>query len=133
MPLPGDVTCPTVRSMAEEPDSPRPSYGFKPRQFERVNPPPEAQAPSADHDILAMQQGIRAREKAAGFDVIKDIRPKKSRRRRDFWVGWLGTWTFLAVAGGLAGGAVGLLAALFLGVFLGAGLWWIMFHLVDDY
>ncbi len=78
--------------MPDAPDSPRKNYGFKPKEFERVNAPrPEAdvapESPPAANDVFAIQRDLRAREIAAGGDELAPPdRPVRSRRKRDYWL-----------------------------------------------
>lgn len=78
--------------MPDAPDPPRENYGFKPKEFERVNAPrPEAgvapESPPAANDVFAIQRDLRAREIATGRDeLLPPDRPVRSRRKRDYWL-----------------------------------------------
>lgn len=61
-------------------------YILKPREFTPVNAAPGTEARSADHDVFAILQQVRAREAAAGLDKIAPVAPLKSRRKRDYWL-----------------------------------------------
>lgn len=115
-------------------DAPPPrQFKLKPKEFERVNAPPGTDAKSDDHDVYAIRRQLREREQAAGLDNVAAPPPKKSRRARDYWVGLALGWGALIAVGGLTSGLVGVLAGAALGVLLAAGLWWIVFHVLDDY
>ncbi len=78
--------------MPDAPDPPRKNYGFKPKEFERVNEPrPETgaapEASPAANDVFAIQRALRQREIAAGGDELAPPdRPVRSRRKRDYWL-----------------------------------------------
>jgi hypothetical protein len=79
-----------LRAMADELTPAPKKYGFKPKEFERVNalhPTGDAAPPSPpENDVFALRQGLREREKAAGFDLLTPPdRPRPNRRRRDYW------------------------------------------------
>ncbi len=117
------------------PDEPPPKkYEFRPKEFERVNAPPGSNAgKSAAHDVFAILQQNRAVEQKAGVNEV-EIKPPRTRRKRDFWQGLaLG---YLVLVGGMALGHFNLASVVALGslmVFYTIGLWWIMFHILSDY
>lgn len=119
--------------VSDNDDPPPRQYTLKPKEFERVNAPPGTDAKSDDHDVYAIRRQIREREQAAGLDDVALAPPKKSRRARDFWISLALGWGGLMTIGGLTSGLVGVLAGAALGILFAAGLWWIIFHVLDDY
>jgi hypothetical protein len=117
-----------------ESDTPPPrQFKLKPKEFERVNAPRGTDAKSDDHDVFAIRQHLREREQSAGLDDHTSPPPKKSRRTRDFWVSAaLGSGAVLALGGVLAGHN-GLVVGAGLSLALTIGLWWIFFHIMDNY
>ncbi len=147
-----------------EPDDPPPKvYGFKEREFKRDNapasaspPPPSAKelaimaghadpAPqkgppsggvnrAADpNDAYAVLRQNRAVEQKAGLNEV-DVKPPKTRRKRDFWQGL--AIGYVVLVGGMAIGHFNLASVVACGslmVFYTIGLWWIMFHILSDY
>jgi len=132
-----------IRPVPNESDPPRKHYGFKPKEFERVNAPrpergaePATPAPLAN-DVFALQRDLRAREIAAGMDTLKPpARPVRSRRKRDYWLLMLAT---NGVLGPLAlWGYRTQNAALFVSCVAGlalvnVALAWVMWVLMRDY
>jgi hypothetical protein len=115
-------------------DAPPPrQFKLKPKAFERVNAPPGTDAKSDDHDVFAIRRQLREREQAAGLDEIAPPAPKKSRRMRDFCVCLVLGWGGLIGIGAIAVGRVGVYAGAALGIPFTAALWWIIFHILDDY
>lgn len=121
--------------MHDEPEPPRQTFVFKPKEFERLNQPtPNEPVPPAN-DIFAIQRDLRQREIASGRDELSPpTRPARSRRRRDFWL--------LLVLGNGALVTIGVVARLnpvvlvyaFAGVVLFTiGLIWTMWFVMDDY
>jgi hypothetical protein len=155
--------------MPDDPDPPRKFYGFKPTQFEQVNPvrppapgeePPTSPSPTPDAvrdtpiDIRELvRQGAQsgpvlkgnapanranevheilrdnlARADAAGLNDVKPVAPRKSRRKRDY---------FLSLLAGNAFFIWGLtLNPVFAGaglVLFNVGLTWVMWVVMDDY
>lgn len=128
--------------MPDSPDeAPLRKFALKPKEFARVNAEPGTQAPSVEHDVFALRQQVLARERAAGSDELKAQPPAVKRRGRDFRVivlgGYVGIMLFsgalVSLGGGLRGFLFGLLWGAALGLFYAVGLWWVMYHLMDDY
>lgn len=116
-----------------QPDDPPPKkYDLKPREFERLNPRGPA-GKGTEHDVYAILQQNRAVEQRLGLGEV-EIRKKKSRRKRDFWLLLIGG--NLLVAGLVAVGRFNLISLIFglAGmVVLSVGLTWIMWFVMDDY
>jgi hypothetical protein len=122
-----------LAAVPDSDDPPPRQFKFKPKEFERVNAPRGEDVKSDDHDVYAIRRQIREREQAAGLDDHAPPPPKKSRRPRDFWLSLALGWGALMAVGGLTSGLFGLLAGAVLGVLYAFGLWWIIFHVLDDY
>lgn len=126
--------------MSETPEAPRRNFGFKPKEFERVNAPRHdadapAEAPPLANDVFAIQRDLRAREIAAGMDELAPPeRPKSGRRKRDYWTVLLAVNGLAALAALLSRGNVVVLVYAFSGaILLSIGATWIMWVLIDDY
>lgn len=134
--------------MPDEPDPPRQNYAFKPKEFERLNPPrPEAPdtappaAPSAStpaaNDVFAIQRQLREREIAAGMDELAPTdRPVRRRRKRDYWLLTLltsGVLIPLALWGYRTQNAVLFVYCIAGLALVNAALVWVMWFLMDDY
>ena len=120
--------------MPDETEPPPRKFALKPKDFERVNAPPEqAGATPETNDVFALRRQLREREQAAGMDALAEKPRWKSRRKRDFVAALAIGWSGLVGIGALAGGGVGLLAGALLGVFFTVGLWWVVFNVLDDY
>lgn len=126
----------------DQPDPPRKNYGFKPKEFERVNAPrPEAgethEAPPAANDVFAIQRELREREVAAGMDELAPShRPNWRRRKRDYWLTMTlvnGTAVPLAIWAYRTQNAVLFVYCIAGLVLADLALTWIMWVLLDDY
>lgn len=125
--------------MSDAPEPPRRTFVLKPREFARLNRPPEelaAEPTPLANDILAMQRDLRARERASGRDALGPPPVRRARRRRDYWlmVALLnGLGGAVAGAGWTAGNFVVLVYAL-AGMLLGTiGLTWVLWVVMDEY
>ncbi|MBX3736856.1 MAG: hypothetical protein KF715_09220 [Candidatus Didemnitutus sp.] len=128
--------------MPDQPDPPRKNYGFKPKEFERVNAPrseagePHDTPPPAN-DVFAIQRELREREIAAGLDELAPShRPNWRRRKRDYWVTMIllnGVGLPLAIWGYRTQNAVLFVYCLAGLVIADLALTWIMWVLLDDY
>ena len=147
---------------ADEPDPPRKFYEFKPNEFEPVNPPtgaPQAIPPVDVHNLLrqanaskpggvakpspsaqanevhALLRMNELRAKIAGLNELKPMEQRPSRRKSDFW--------FLVIAGNLLLGLIAVQVGIsnpivFASAIAGLGmlsisLYWVMYHIMDDY
>lgn len=128
--------------MPDTPDPPRKNYGFKPKDFERVNAPrPEAGAapetPPMANDVFAIRRDLRAREIATGGDELAPPdRPVRRRRKRDYWLLTLvinGVLIPLTIWGYRAGNLMVLVSSAAGLILANLGLWWIVWVLMDDY
>lgn len=148
--------------MSGEGDPPRKVYGFKARAFTRDNPPatdhptlsaqelarlsqaaPPATPPpprdadranaSDPNDVFAVLQENRVREQQQGLDAI-ELRPGKSRKRRDYWLVLLGG--NLLIVGGTSLVNLNVVSLLFAGsglILFNLGVTWVMWQVIDDY
>jgi len=123
-----------------EPEPPRKTYGFKPKEFERVNAPRPADAadaapPPAANDVFALQRELRAREIAAGLDELKPpARPRWRRRKRDYWTAMILVNALAAAVTLFSRGNVVVLVYAFAGaIILSGALTWVVWVLLDDY
>lgn len=129
--------------MSPESDPPRKTYGFKPKNFERVNAPPAESdsSPAAPvplaNDIFSLQRDLREREKAAGLDEIAPpARPVRSRRKRDYWLLTLafnGVLVPLALWGYRTQNAVIFVSCVAGLALVNVALAWLMWVLMRDY
>jgi hypothetical protein len=144
----------------EPDDPPRKNYDFKERTFQRDNPlssglPPmptaEELARMAGHapaqprlprearaddpnDVLAVLQHNRAIERKHGQDELEYKAPRKSRRKRDFWL--ILIFGNLAIVGSVVFARfnpISLIFGLAGLVMLSLGVTWIMWFIMDDY
>ena len=116
-----------------ENDPPPRQFKLKAKEFERVNAPPGAAPPSADHDVFAIRRQLREREQAAGLDDVTEKAPRRSRRTRDFWLCAIAALAIPLAAGNGIAGRLGLMAGGAVGAMLVVALWWIFFHVLNDY
>jgi hypothetical protein len=133
-------------SMGDSDDAPPRQFKLKQKEFERVEPlaqPPAARAPELDeraragdpNDVFALRQQLRAREQSQGMDAMQAAPPRKSRRKRDYWLLMiLGNGFFVALPTLVfRGNAV---VALYCGagiIMLSLGATWVMWFIMDDY
>ncbi len=149
--------------MAEDSDPPRKHYQLKPREFERVNKPPGESLPGegtgpidvrdlnrqayhpgattparpeppAANDVHALLRANHERRRAAGLDEPAPPAPRRSRRKRDYWLILIPVdlfFTGVLVAPGLSVG-IKLYALAGLIVFT-LGFTWVMWFVTDDY
>ena len=133
-------------SMGESDEATRPVYKLKQKEFERVEPlapPPAERNPALDarakagdpNDVFALRQQLRAREQNQGMDALKAAPPRKSRRKRDYWLLMiLGNAFFLSLPTLVFRGNI--VVALYSGagiIFLSLGATWVMWFIMDDY
>jgi hypothetical protein len=129
----------------ESDDPPRKNYEMKEREFVRVNAPagsargpavapgvrPEQVDPNDIHSMLLQNRAIERRH---GKDAVADNEPKKSRRKREFWLLLVGG--NLAVVASVTYGSINPVSLIFglAGLILfSIGLTWIMWFVMDDY
>ena len=116
-----------------ESDPPPKKYGFKAKEFTRVNAEPGTQEASADHDVYAILQANRAREQQHHLGEV-EIKVVKSRRRRDYWTLLLLTNTLLAIIAWQGRENFFVLVSAGAGIILASiGLTWIMWFVMSDY
>lgn len=99
-------------------------------------------AANARTDVTDILEANHARAKAAGgFDVSYAPKPP-SRRKRDYWrlmaigtifLGSMTVYTGIAVLGGNRGAAIPFVYSAAGVVMYNAALWWVMWHIMEDY
>jgi hypothetical protein len=88
----------------------------------------------APTDVYQVLRDNLARENAAGLNVVKPVPPRRSRRRRDFWLVLIGG--NLAIMASVGFTSINVMTVIygFAGVILlSSGLIWIMWFVMDDY
>ncbi len=147
--------------MSDDSDPPRKFYQLKPKEFEVVNeptsaapadsspthvrghlraafspPPPSViAAKPPPNDVQSLLRDNVARANVAGLNELAAIRARRSRRKRDYWrLMALGTIILGGIAA-LTGPRMPIpftyaIAGL---VLFNLGLWWIMWHIMEDY
>jgi hypothetical protein len=147
---------------ADDPDPPRKFYEFKPNEFEPVNPlvnAPQPIPPIDVHNLLRQANSAKpggvaqpspsaqpnevhallrlneVRAKIAGLNELKPMEQRPSRRNRDFW--------FLVISGNLLLVLIAVQAGItspivFAPAIAGIGmltfsLYWVMYHIMEDY
>jgi len=146
----------------DETDPLRKNYGFKERVFQRDERPPSDSRPPVTtqelaklagpvtrsepvasnvpkpgdpNDVHAILQQNRTAEKKSGGDNI-EIRKVSSRRKRDYWLVFLGTEIFFGAiifAGIRQSNPFFLVFGLAGAVILGLSITWVMWQLMDKY
>jgi hypothetical protein len=102
-------------------------------QFESVNTLADGAGPPPV-DIHELLRGNLDREKSAGLHELKPLPPRRSRRRRDYWLSLAAVNSAIVLAVFLPGPSVVSLVSGFSGVVLfSCGLTWIMWFVMDDY
>jgi hypothetical protein len=97
---------------------------------------PQPSPLAQDNEVHAMLRANVARDNAAGLNELIPLEKRPSRRRRDFW--------FLIISGNLLLGSLALACGaagnpmVFVcsvgGIgMISASLYWVMFHIMDDY
>ena len=149
--------------MADDSDPPRKHYGLKPREFERVNArpgdllpgegpppvdvrdlnriaagsrPPQSVPPraAADNDVRALLRANLEHRRAAGLEEATPPAPRRSRRKRDYWLVLIPVdlfFTALLVTPGMSPGIK--LYALAGLVMFTLSFTWVMWFVADDY
>jgi predicted phage tail protein len=122
-----------VHAMEPE-DPPRKIYTTKPREFERVNAPPGSKVgKSTEHDVYAILQQNRSVERKAGLNEV-EIRPVRSRRKRDYWLLLVPGNALFGLVGWIARDNVVVLVSAGAGmVVFSLGLTWVMWFVMNDY
>jgi hypothetical protein len=128
------------RSVPDEPEPPRKTYGFNPREFERLNIAPSAEPQAAatnsqaaessavPRDVPTILRNNAAQAKASGLDDLELPPPRRSKRARDYIV--------VAILGNAALVGAFFLQPVFAGaglVLFNVGLTWVMWFVMDDY
>ncbi len=86
------------------------------------------------NDVHAILQHNEACADAAGLNQLAPQAPKRSRRKRDYWISLIGMFGLLALGVFIAGPNVMSLAFAVGGsIILGIGLTWIFWVVLDDY
>ena len=143
-----------------EPEPPRREFRFKPTEFEVANRPaddtpanapidvtqlyrqanapapvPGAVAPSqAENQVHAVLRANLAKDEAKGLNAVVPQARRPSRRKRDFWLLFIGGNLLVAgTVGVLNKNAVTLIFGFSAIVFFSLGLIWVMWVVMDDY
>ena len=105
------------------------------RQGRAPAPVRGAVAPSqADNDVHAILRANVARDEARGLNQVIPGRRRPSRRKRDFWLLFIGgNLLVVATVSGLHRNAVTLVFGLATIVLFSLGLIWVMWVVMDDY
>ncbi|WP_414664747.1 hypothetical protein [Horticoccus sp. 23ND18S-11] len=146
--------------MRDEPDPPRKFYQLKPKEFEAVNPPsnlpPADSTPTTvrghlraandgplpprplpaptENEVHALLRENHARADAAGLNEVQPVAPRRSRRKRDYWVLLLPINAFFGfMAFGPYRSAMTFTYGLSGMVIFTLGLTWVMWFVMDDY
>ncbi len=143
--------------MAREPDPPRVTYGFKPKEFERLNQPSSTQPgdgnqpidvrdlariasrtppssvaqtnpPKRENDVHAILRENLAKEKTSGANEIRAMPRRRSRRTRDYIAGMIIGNAVLAVCTAISP----IFGAAGLVIF-NCGFTWVVWFVMDDY
>lgn len=144
----------------DEPDPPPRTFGFKPKEFERLNQPAGSQAPMPSaqdlaklaggepraaagkpagprpgdpNDVFSIRRELRAREHAEGGDRIA-IKKVRSRRKRDYWLLLVAANGFFGAALYLTWGNVAAMVFSLAGIIISSlALTWVMWFVMSDY
>jgi predicted phage tail protein len=113
-------------------DPPPVKHTLTSAKFEALNAPTAATPPPVDvHQVL---RDNLARENAAGMNAVKPVPPRRSRRKRDYWLVLIFGNLAIAATVHLAGGNVVTVVYGFSGIILlSSGLTWVMWFVMDDY
>jgi len=114
-------------------DPPPVKHTLTTAKFEALNEPTAAPTP-APTDVYQVLQDNLARENAVGLNVVKPVPPRRSRRKRDFWLVLIGG--NLAIMASVGFTSINVMTVIygFAGVILlSSGLTWIMWFVMDDY
>lgn len=95
---------------------------------------PAEQSPAPANDVQALLQANAAHEAAAGLHALTPQAPRRSRRKRDYWISLIAAYTVI-------GGAVMLVGPNLISIAFGAagmlivtlGLTWIYWFILDKY
>jgi hypothetical protein len=147
--------------MRDPSDPPRQHFKLKPKEFESVNttgpaasdsslptdvdahfqaanaalPIARPSQPAATNDVHVVLRENLARANAAGVNELSVRPPKRSRRKRDYWCLTIGSSLVLvgiAIVTGPQQAIPFTCAIAGLGI-VNATLWWVMWHIMDDY
>lgn len=115
--------------MSSEPPEPAPrKYQLKPKVIEKINRP-VGSGPDAPIDVRQiLQANLRVEDR---FAAPLEIRPRRSKRKRDYWTVLLGSYVVAALTVLWQPGSV-----IFVGagvIILSLGLTWIMWFVMSDY
>jgi hypothetical protein len=109
---------------------PKPQLGAA--KFESVNAPAAGTPPPVD--VHALLHDNLAREKAAGLHDLAPLPPRRSRRRRDYWLALVaGNLAIVALMVVFGPGLIQLVSGGAGIVIYSCGLTWMMWVVIDDY
>ena len=115
--------------MDEDAPAPR-KFTFKDKEFARENVRATPPAPSV-HEILRDNLTV---QKSVEPEVLPNLRDRRTKRRRDYWVLMLTVNPVIAAFGWIFyGDPVGSIYLLAFFVLFNVGLPWIMFKVMDKY
>ncbi|MBI5382840.1 MAG: hypothetical protein HZA31_13155 [Opitutae bacterium] len=122
----------TPESLLPEDEPPHPPLKLGTAKFTMVNATGTPTAP--ENDVHAILHANQQREKAAGLYEVTPPPPRRSRRKRDFWLCLvLGNLVIVGSVGLTSINAVTVIYG-FSGVLLfTSGFSWVMWQVMDDY
>jgi hypothetical protein len=114
-------------------DPPPVKHTLTTAKFEALNEP-TAIPTSAPTDVHQVLRDNLTRENAAGMNAVKPVPPRRSRRKRDFWLMLvLGNLTIAATVLITRGNTVAVLFGVAGVLCLSVALTWVMWFVMDDY
>ena len=114
-------------------DPPPVKHTLTTAKFEAVNAPTATPTP-APTDVYQVLGDNLARENAAGLNAVQPVPPRRSRRKRDFWLMLvLGNLTIAATVFFTRGNTIAVLLGLAGVIVLTVALTWVMWFVLDDY
>ncbi len=127
--LTGPCRCATIAPMDEQAEEPRERLKLGRKQFDCINKPDTpAEAPA---DVREMQQANQRTQSV--YEEPVDLTPRRSRRKRDYWlVMLLGNAALAALMVAVPSPAM-FVYALSGMVLLSVGLTWVMWFVMSDY
>ena len=115
--------------MDEDAPAPR-KFTFKDKEFVRDNLRATPSAPSV-HEILRDNLAV---QKSVEPEVLPNLKDRRTKRRRDYWLLMLTMNPLIALVGWMVyGSPVGSIFLLSFCVIFNIGLPWIMFQVMDKY
>jgi hypothetical protein len=123
----------TTPPLPSDDDSPPVKHALTTATFEALNAPTSGSAPHPT-DVHQVLQDNLARENAAGINDLKPKPPRRSRRKRDYWLVLIFGNLAIVATVHLAGGNIVSNLFGFAGIILlSVSLTWVMWFVMDDY